>query len=71
MNDDDSKDLERLKKKFKPKQKLSVPKEFLENANNYDDKVAMIKILSDREKNRVILIIKNMLKDSSKKGKNK
>jgi hypothetical protein len=52
-------------KKFKPKKpKLAVPKEFLENANSYDDKLAMIKILSDREKNRVLLIIKSMLKDS-------
>lgn len=66
-NEDNPVDLEKLKKKFKPKKKLAVPAELLDNAKSYDDKLAMVRILSEREKNRVVLMFKNMLKDAVQK----
>ncbi len=67
----EEKDIKKELSKFKPKKKkMTVPKEFLEGANNYDDKLDLVKILTEREKNRVILIVKSMLKDAvSKKDK--
>jgi hypothetical protein len=62
--DDSQKEFKDKLKKLKPKKKLTVPKEFLEGANSYDDKLILVKHLTEREKNRVLLIIKNMLKDS-------
>ena len=39
-NNDDSKTVQDQLKKYKPKKKkLTVPKEFLDNANSYDDKL--------------------------------
>lgn len=67
MDENNPADLENLKKKFKPKKNLAVPAEFLDNAKSYDDKLAMVKILSEREKSRVVLMFKNMLKDAVKK----
>lgn len=65
----DSDDLKANFKKFK-KPKLAVPEEFLDNAKSYDDKLMLVKYLTEKEKNRVILIIRSMLKDAiSKKGK--
>ena len=64
----EEKDIKKELSKFKPKKKkMAVPKEFLEGANNYDDKLDLVKILTEREKNRVILIVKTMLKDAVKK----
>jgi hypothetical protein len=61
MSDDIKTDLN----KFKPKKKkLAVPEEFLDNAKSYDDKLFLVKELTDKEKNRVILIIKSMLKEA-------
>jgi hypothetical protein len=62
--DDSEKEFKDKLKKLKPKKKLTVPKEFLEGANSYDDKLILVKHLTEREKNRVLLIIKGMLKDS-------
>lgn len=58
-------------KKFKPKKKkLAVPEEFLDNAKSYEDKLILVQHLTEREKGRVLLIIKSMLKDAvSKKNK--
>lgn len=53
------KKLEALKPK---KKKLSVPEEFLEGAKSYDAKLEAIKIISERDKQKVILLFKNMLK---------
>jgi len=65
---DDNENIKAQLSKFKPKKKkLTVPKEFLEGANNYDDKLDLVKILTEREKNRVVLIVKSMLKDAIKK----
>ncbi len=67
MSDDIKNDL----KKYKPKKKkLTVPAEFLDNAKSYEDKVVLVQHLTEREKGRVMLIIKSMLKDAvSKKNK--
>lgn len=54
-------------KKFKKKKKLTVPTDFLDNAKSYDDKLLLVKYLSDKEKNRVVLMIKAMLKDAVSK----
>ena len=66
MSDDTESTKDKLKK-FKPKKKkLAVPEEFLDNANSYDDKVVLVKTLTEMEKGRVLLIIKGMLKDAVK-----
>jgi len=59
----DSDDIKANFKKFK-KPKLAVPEEFLDNAKSYDDKLILVKYLTEREKNRVVLMIRNMLKDA-------
>jgi hypothetical protein len=60
---DDSDDIKANFKKFK-KPKLVVPEEFLDNAKSYDDKLVLVKYLTEKEKNRVILMIRSMLKDA-------
>ena len=61
MPDDD---LKANLKKFKKKPKLTVPADFLDNAKSYDDKLLLVQHLTDKEKGRVLLIIKSMLKDA-------
>lgn len=61
---DDSNEIKAQLKKFKKKPKITVPEEFLDNAKSYDDKLVLVKMLTEREKNRVILMIRNMLKDA-------
>ena len=52
-------------KKFKPKKKkMAVPAEFLQEAKSYEDKLVLVKTLTEMEKGRVLLIIKSMLKDA-------
>lgn len=63
MSDDDY-DVKKALKKLKPKKKLTVPAEFLQEAKSYEDKLGLVKILTEQEKNRVILIVKSMLKDA-------
>lgn len=55
-------DLEAMKKKFKPKKKNTMAEDMLKNANSYDDKLLLVKVLSEKEQGRVVLMIKNMLK---------
>ncbi len=62
MSDDD--DLKANLKKFKKKPKLTVPADFLDNAKSYEDKQALVQILADKEKNKMILLVKSMLKDA-------
>lgn len=62
----DQNELKKQLKKNKPKSKLSVPPEFLDNAKSYDDKLVLVKLLSEKEKSRVILMLKSMLKDAVK-----
>lgn len=59
MSDND--DIKANLKKFKQKPKITVPADFLDGAKSYDDKLAMVKILTEKEKGRVLLIIKKML----------
>lgn len=54
--------LEAMKKKFKPKKKVEIPDDMLSGAKSYDDKLALVKFLSEKEKDRVVLMVKNMLK---------
>ena len=58
-------------KKYRPKKKkIEVPKEFLDNAKSYEDKLMLVQHLTEREKNRVLLVIKSMLSEAVKsKGK--
>lgn len=61
--DDEQKKLRDQLDKFKPtKKKLTIANEFLESANNYDDKLSVIKIITDRESKKVVQLIKDMLK---------
>ena len=53
------KKLDALKPK---KKKISVPEEFLNEAKSYESKLEAVKIITEREKQRVILMFKNMLK---------
>lgn len=63
----DDKNVKNELKKFKPKKKkLTVPPEFLQEAKSYDDKLVLVKHLTEIEKGRVLLIIKGMLKDAVK-----
>ncbi len=55
-------DLEAMKKKFKPKKKVTLPSEMLSSAKSYDDKLVLVKYLTEKEKGRVVLMVKNMLK---------
>lgn len=51
-------------KKFKKKKKMTVPTEFLQEAKSYEDKLTVVKMLTEKEKGRVLLMIKAMLKDA-------
>ncbi len=73
-NDDAKKQLANMKKEMaKKKPKMAVPTEFLDNAKSYDDKLTLVKILSEKEKQRVVLMFKKMIQSgiaesNSKKG---
>jgi hypothetical protein len=58
-------DADVLKKKLdahKPKKKkLAVPEGFLEEAKSYEGKLMAVRIIADREKDRVLLMIKGMI----------
>ncbi len=61
----DSNDVKPDFNKFKSKKKkLTVPAEFLQEAKSYEDKLVLVKTLTEMEKGRVLLIIKSMLKDA-------
>ena len=62
--EDPKKQLEKFKNK--KKKKLTVPTEFLQEAKSYDDKLVLVKTLTEMEKGRVLLIIKGMLADAVK-----
>ncbi len=56
-------DLEAMKAKFKPKKKkMAIPTDMLSDAKSYDDKLMLVKFLTEKEKARVVLMVKNMLK---------
>jgi hypothetical protein len=67
---DDSEDVKAKLDKFKPKKKkLAVPKEFLENANSYDEKLMVVKVFAEKNVQNTVRLFKNMLKDSIEKKK--
>ena len=64
-------DLEAMKKKFKPKKKVALPTDMLSDAKSYDDKLILMKFLTEKEKGRVVLMVKNMLRGALDAGKKK
>ena len=54
--------VEEMKAKFKPKKKDTLPEEMLSGAKSYDDKVVLVRLLTEKEQSRVVLMVKNMLK---------
>lgn len=68
MSDDN--DIKLDLNKFKPKKpKITVPAEFLDGAKSYDDKVTLVKILTEKEIGRVMLIIKKMIAQGIQENK--
>lgn len=71
MSDQDPKDeLAKFKKQLK-KKKISVPEEFLDGAKSYDDKLTLVKILSEKEKQRVVLLFKKMIQSGIEEANRK
>jgi hypothetical protein len=67
---DDSEDIKVNLEKFKPKKKkLAVPKEFLENANSYDEKLMVVKVFAEKNVQNTVKLFKSMLKESIEKKK--
>ena len=63
--DDDSQDISKTLNKFKnKKKKMTVPADFLQEAKSYEDKLLLVQHLTDKEKGRVLLIMKSLLKDA-------
>jgi hypothetical protein len=63
MSEED--DFKNQLRKMKPKKpKLSVPEEFLDNAKSYEDKQILVQMLTEKEKQRVVLLVKSMLRDA-------
>ena len=59
-------DLAKKLDKFKPKKKqLAVPVEFLEGANSYEDKLIVVKAVTEKEMKKVVRIIQGMLKSDT------
>ena len=59
---DDADDLKQQLEKLKPKKKkLAVPEGFLEEAKSYEGKLMAVKIIAEREKDKVLLMIKGMI----------
>jgi hypothetical protein len=64
--------LERMKKDMaKKKAKLTVPADFLDNAKSYDDKLTLVKVLSEKEKQRVVLLFKKMIRSGMEENERK
>jgi hypothetical protein len=62
MSDDNPEDFKKKLNALKPKKpKLAVPEGFLEEAKSYEGKLMAIRIISEREKDRVVLMFKKMI----------
>jgi hypothetical protein len=62
MSDDNPEDFKKKLEALKPKKKkLAVPEGFLESAKSYEGKLEAVKIISEREKDKVILMFKKMI----------
>ena len=71
-NNNNNDDVKANLKKFKPKKpKLAVPEEFLKGANSYDDKLMLVKYLTEKEKGRVLLIFKKLISSGMEESKKK
>jgi biopolymer transport protein ExbD len=60
---DESEDLSKKLNKFKPKKKITVSADLLDGAKSYDDKVIVVKAVTEKEMKRVVLLVKKMLRD--------
>lgn len=70
--EDPKKQLNAVKKDMaRKKPKLTVPADFLDNAKSYDDKLMLVKYLTEKEKGRVMLIFKKMIADGIKQDQKK
>ena len=62
MSDDSPEDFKKKLEAMKPKKKkLAVPEGFLDGAKSYEGKLEAVKIISEREKDRVVLLFKKMI----------
>jgi len=69
MSDDD-KDIKLDLNKFKPKKpKITVPAEFLDGAKSYEDKLVLVKILTEKELHRSVLMFKKMIAQGMREEK--
>ncbi len=69
---DSSEDIKPDLSKFKPKKKkLAVPEEFLDNAKSYDDKLIVVKMFAEKNKQNTVKLFKDMLKDAVESKKRK
>jgi hypothetical protein len=69
---DDNDDVKNNLKKFKPKKsKISVPAEFLDGAKSYEDKLTVVKILTEKEIHRSVLMFKKMIAQGIQETKKK
>lgn len=60
--EDNPEDFKKKLNALKPKKKkLTVPEGFLDDAKSYEGKLAAVRIITEREKDRVILLFKKML----------
>jgi hypothetical protein len=61
-DDNDQEDFKKKLNALKPKKKkLAVPEGFLDEAKSYEGKLAAVRIISEREKDRVVLLFKKMI----------
>ena len=60
---DEGQNLQEAKKKLKPKKKVTLPTEMLDDAKSNDDKQSLVNARSEKGRNRMRLMIKNLLKD--------
>jgi len=55
--------IEEMKKRFAPKKKsLALTAEMMSGMQSYEDKVVLVKLLTEKEQSRVVQMVKNMLK---------
>lgn len=71
MSEED-KDIKLDLNKFKPKKpKITVPAEFLDGAKSYEDKLILVKILTEKELQRSVLMFKKMIAQGIKESNQK
>lgn len=63
MEPEKEEDISKKLDKFKPSKKMSVPMDLLDGANSYDDKLVVVKAVTEKEMKRVVLLVRKMLKD--------